>query len=557
MGHAMKKFTPTATAQRGALKAANARTVLATLAPNPWAGATDAKRRVADARMTILGVATAWITDGTSVNLAALTLHGQLSAQMTTSQAMALLVIDATGNGAVPSLPTLKRWLSAFKKSGKAGLLPSHTGRQRVDYGWEARAIELFNLPSKPDYANVAFRLVAENFEQVTHGRVAAYLKTLPATLGKNSPARVGKQLHKLTKQSYKERHMDDIAVGDVYAADGHTCDCYVAHPETGGLFRPELTVFLDLKSRYVVGWWLSESESTTTTLFALSHALTSHNHVPMFIYVDTGSGYKSKLMTDEATGFYAKFNIEPIFALPGNPHGKGWIERFFKTIRNNHDKFFDNGQAYCGDDMAPEINRRLNTEIKNGKRTVQSLAQYTESLTAFFAQYVQTPMPKALLGQTPAQVFGALQRIELGVPMEAVARPATMRRVSRMSVTLDGRRYFDEALALFDGQMVRVEYSMHDDAHAWIATDQGQHICTAAIAARIGVVDKSRIEDQRVKRLDGQIKRLEKHAAEKRGRATPALDMDSVADRLETSAPALLDPVSRPTRRIIDINID
>lgn len=553
MGCAMKKIDK---GNGGQIAPANARTMLAQLAPDPWGAATDAKRRMADARMAILGVAAKWVVDGASVNVCAVTLFDQLRSHIAPSQRMAIQSID----GKVPSLPTLKRWLSAFKKQGKAGLLPSHTGRQRTDYGWESRAIELYNIGSKPNAANVAFRLIAEGYEHVTHDRVKRYLDTMPTTLGKNSPARIGKHLHKLTKQNYKERHMDDLQVGDIYAADGHTVDCYVAHPETGGLFRPELTVFLDLKSRYPVGWWISESESTTTTLFALSNALTSHNHVPMFIYVDVGSGYKAKLMTDEVTGFYSKFAIQPIFAIPGNPHGKGWIERFFRTIRDNHDKFFDNGMAYCGDDMAPEVNRRLSTDLKSGKRSVRSLAEYTESLKQFFAQYVVTPMPRALAGQTPAEVFKSLQPVTIGVQMDAVARPSVLRTASRMSITLDSRRYVCEDLALFDGKKVQVEYDMHDDEHAWVSAEDGRFICVATLTNRIGVVSKSRLDDQRIKRLDGQIKRLEKHADEKRARATGSIDMDAVADSLEMSDGVELLPPSRsrqPPKRIIDMDMD
>lgn len=553
MGYAMKKSDIGAVKggkDLRALKPANTKTVLATLAPDPWTGSTDVKRAVADARLAILGVAARGVLDGVTANAAAEYLFEQMSNRLTTSQRMA---IEQLGMATVPSLPTLKRWLGAYKKQGKAGLLPSHTGRQRVDYGWEARAIELYNIGGKPDPADVAFRLIGEGFEGVTSGKVNAYIKSLPATLGKNSPARIGKHLHKLTKQNYRERHMDDLQVGDVYAADGHTVDCYVAHPDTGGLFRPELTVFLDLKSRYPVGWWISESESTTTTLFALSNALTTHNHTPAFIYVDVGSGYKAKLMTDEVTGFYAKFDIQPIFALPGNPHGKGWIERFFKTIRNRHDKFFDDGMAYCGDDMAPEVNRRLSTDLRSGKRKVRSLAEYIESLKAFFAQYVNTPMQKALDGKTPAEVFAGLQRVELGSPIDAVARPSLMRMVRRQSVTIDKRRYFHDSLALFDGKVVRIEYDLHDDSHVWISAEDGRFIATADITERIGVVSISRLEDQKVKRAQGQVKRLQKHMDEATARAGTVIDMDAVADRLEAQPTDLLDPVSVRSQRAIE----
>ena len=561
-------------------KPADASTALAQLqqksAVDPWLAATEAKRRTADARMAVLGIAAQWVNDGASVNASAETLLDQMSTRPTAAQQVAMDTL-----GGLPSLPTLKRWLADFKKHGKVGLLPKHTGRQRVDYGWEARAVALFNLPSKPGYADVTFCLQREGYDDATVSRVETYLKTMPATLGKTSAARVGKKLHQLTKQNYVERHTDDLNVGDCYAADGHTIDCYLAHPETGNPFRAELTVFLDLKSRAIAGWWISESESSHTTLFALSNALTTHNHVPLFVYVDVGSGYKSKLMTDEVVGFYSKFDIEPIFALPGNPHGKGWIERFFRTIRNRHDKFFADGTVYCGDDAAPETNRRMSVEVRSGKRTLPSLAEYVDSLKVFFAQYMQTPMPVALVGKTPAQMWAELKPVILAMPAEAVARPSVTRTARRQSVTLDGRRYFALSLALYEGKEVRVEYDLHDDAHVWISTLDGRHIGTAQITERKGVISTSRIEDQRAKRLAGQIKRLEKHADEKRERATPVLDLDALADKLELgndtvqalpapNAGNLLDPLrprrepvkqvtktgSKTQQRIIDIDI-
>lgn len=106
--------------------------------------------------------------------------------------------------------------------------------------------------------------------------------------------------------------------------------------------YRPELTVFIDIKSSYIAGWWLSEAESTVSTMFAMSHAMRMHNHVPAWVYVDRGPGYRAKLLSEEGTGFYARFDIGLIGALPGNPHGKGWIERFFRTVRDKHDKRLD-----------------------------------------------------------------------------------------------------------------------------------------------------------------------------------------------------------------------
>ena len=82
-------------------------------------------------------------------------------------------------------------------------------------------------------------------------------------------------------------------------------------------------------------------------------------------------------------------------------------------------------------------------------------------------------------------------------------------------------------------------------------------------------MVSTSRLEDQKVKRLDGQIKRLEKHADEKRARLGNVIDMDAVADRLEMVQPTdlleaqhmQLAPTKakphKPVTMVIDIDVD
>lgn len=383
-----------------------------TLNEDPWETAGEKARSVA--------LAVEQLVRGLDANVGAERLAWALRAELLAAAAGAheyVVLANAAAharwlrNGTVVSEPTIKRAILAYRKGGKNALLPKHTGRVRQAYGWEERAVALYNLPGKPGFADVTSKLIQEGFEGVEEHRVAYYLKALPATLGKFSPARIGQHLHRLTRQKFQRRSLDEVLVGEIYAGDGHTADCYVAHPNTGKPYRPELTVFIDIKSSYIVGWWLSESESTVSTMFALSHAMRTFDHVPAWVYVDRGPGYRARLLSDESTGFYARMDIGVIGALPGNPHGKGWIERFFRTVRDKHDKFFASGQVYCGDDMAPETNRRLSADLSMGRRTLPSLQSYVESFTAWLDHYHSQPQDK-LHGRTPAQVWNDLQPV-------------------------------------------------------------------------------------------------------------------------------------------------
>ena len=524
----------------------------AALNPDPWACASEQQRRVASTREQLLSPLADLVTQGASINHAATLLATQLAsgvADMRSKHLAAML-----GGDEALSFPTLKRWLSAYIKGGKEALLPRHTGRVRKGYGWEARAVELYNQPSKPGFADVASRLIEEGHAEVSPSRVKYYLKALPATLGEFSPARIGQHLHKLRRQKYTRRSLDEVLVGEIYAGDGHTADCYVAHPNTGKPFRPELTMFIDIKSSYIAGWWMSEAESTVSTMYALSHALRQHNHVPAWVYVDRGPGYRARLLSEEGTGFYDRFDIGVIGALPGNPHGKGWIERFFRTVRDKHDKFFAGGMVYCGDDMAPEINRRLSADLSMGRRTLPSLAEYIDSLTRWLEHYHQQPQTK-LGGRTPAQVWAELVPVGHELDGDVIARPREEVTVHRQTVRLHNRHYFAEALALVDATKVDVEYDLHDDSAVWVYDKKGRFLLQAKLVKKLSVLPASRLEEGRDRRLKGQEKRLQRKLDEARARRADPITADGAVAALESLQPAAL-PAPTRTAEVIDIDL-
>lgn len=527
----------------------------AVLADDPWAAATDVQRRTAELREVLIRPLHNLVDGGASINHVAVLFMARVSAGTLDPNTAHVLAMVAKGSDSV-SLKTVKRWLSAYKHQGKAGLLPRNTGRVRKDRGWETSAVEMYNIPSKPGFADVAHALIQAGFEGVTESRVKRFLKALPATLGEHSPARVGQHLHKLKRRHYQRRHVNDLLVGEIYTGDGHTIDCYLAHPNTGKPYRAELTVFMDVKSRFIVGWYLTEAESGISTLFALSHAMVKHDHTPAWVYIDRGAGYRAKMLSDDVTGFYNRFDIKVIGALPGNPHGKGWIERFFRTCRDRHDKFFAGGQVYCGDDMAPEINRRLSAELQQGKRVLPSVQQYVDSYTAWLDHYHRTPM-EVLGGRTPAQVWAELTPINVGLAETCLVRPHELRTVQRQTVRIHNRHYFHEALALFDAKEVDVEYDLHDDRLVWIYDKQGRFLCEAKLVNTISVLPTSRLEEQRDKRLQGQRKRLERKLDEVTARRNDAITTTDVLTALENLNGLAIPAPELPTQGGDVVHID
>jgi len=511
----------------------------AALVDDAWATASESRRKVAESRAAMVAPLAELVTKGASRNNVAKLFMARTMAEINSPQAAhALKLLGAVS----ASQATLKRWISAYLRDGKAGLLPKHTGRVRQNYGWEVRAVALYNVPSKPGFADVAWRLRGEGHESATESRVKRYLKAMPATLGDKSPARIGPHLHRLTRQKFQRRSVAELLVGEIYAGDGHTVDCYVAHPNTGKPFRPELTAFIDIKSRFLAGWYFTESESAVSTLYALSSAMMLHDHVPAWLYIDRGAGYRAKMLSDSATGWYSKFDIGVIGALPGNPHGKGWIERWFRTVRDKHDKHFAGGQVYCGDGMAPETNRRLSAELASGRRELPSYYEYVESFRRFVEQYHNEPMD-VLGGRTPAQVWAELTPVAVGLEADAVMRPSKEATVARQTVRLHNRFYYAEALLLYDGHKVVVEYDLHKDGLVWVHDKKGRLVCEAKLVNTIGVLPTSRIEEGRDRRAAGQVKRLEKHLAEVHARRQDAISAGDQAQAIEQLTPTLPKP--------------
>lgn len=541
----------------------------ATVSTDPWAGATQKKRDIARARLNLIGVGVQYVSEGASVNSVAQMLADKLSlGHISSAQQLALSAL-----GKAPSLPTIKRWLADYKAHGLVGLLPAHTGRVRVDYGWEARAVELYNLPSNPDAGGVAMALQREGYEHVTHERVKTYLDSLSALYTSNSPQRMGEHLHRLTAQAYQPRNKESFQVGEVWAGDGHTIDVYLAHHKTGKPTRYELTLFIDVGSLYVAGWNLSKTESALNTMIALSKGMTENNHIPRHIYIDRGSGWKAKMLNNEMTGWYQSLGISVIAALPRNPHGKSWVERFFRELRDKHDKFFAGGMVYCGDDMAADVITKVHNEAMSGKRVLPSMYDYAHSLNQFIDQHHQTPKD-VLDGRTPAQAWATFERFgleRLGVNAASViTRPAELKKVRRNMIFLHGRMYFHLDLAHYQDKKTEliVEYDIHDDRCVWVHDPQKRLICVAEMVRRADGLSESRILDAENKRAANAEKRIENKLREVKAQNAPMVDMDALADRLELPAPSadqLLNPLPhRPEpvktkqtqQRVIDIDI-
>lgn len=156
------------------------------------------------------------------------------------------------------------------------------------------------------------------------------------------------------------------------------------------------LFAFIDDHSRAIVGYRFGFAEDTVRLAAALRPALASRG-VPEAIYVDNGSAFVDAWLLRAC----AQLGIKLTHSTPGRPQGRGKIERFFRTVR---DQFL---VEITGEPGAP------------GRHQVTDLLE----LNRLFAAWVETAHHRAVhseTGQAP------LARWQVGAPF-ALPAPAAL----------------------------------------------------------------------------------------------------------------------------------
>jgi putative transposase len=188
---------------------------------------------------------------------------------------------------------------------------------------------------------------------------------------------------------------------------------------------RAVLFALLDDYSRYVVGHRWGHGEDTLGMQAALHDGVKTHG-CPRNLYADNGSAYSSHQLAWSA----AVLDIRLVHSKPGKPQGRGKIERWNRTVREQ---------------FLVEIDT-------SGQGCVQSLAELNRLFTAWcHQQYHQCVHSET--GATPVQRYHAEGRTRTPRPDPAVLRRAFLWREQRRvtafaTVALHGNRYeVDSAL--------------------------------------------------------------------------------------------------------------
>jgi putative transposase len=235
------------------------------------------------------------------------------------------------GERVTVSRNTLDRWIRAWRSGGFEALVPS------------PRAGE----PTTP----AAMLDLAVKLKREVPGRTAAQVAEIMATAEGWSPSARTIQRH-FARLGLNTRPdgSPPVAFGRFEAQapnDRWTGDAL--HGPVVEDHRAYLFAFLDDHSRAIPGYRWGHAEDTVRLEAALRHGLASRG-VPASIYVDNGSAFVAAPLLRAC----AILGIRLVHSRPGRPQGRGKIERFFRTVR---DQFLVEVQAR-GPATLVELNR-------------------------------------------------------------------------------------------------------------------------------------------------------------------------------------------------------
>lgn len=220
---------------------------------------------------------------------------------------------------------TLRKWLYRYRHGGLPALEDarrSHLGTQNIPVPIQDRLFELRQKHPRWTFARLLDQLIREKvWDMQTPSRSTLYRFARKTNLSR-APHLV---------QHDPAKPFEHSAFGQMWTAD------FLHGPKIrikGNKRKTYLHVIIDDSTRYVVRAGFYTSEGTEVMMKELMAGVRTHGK-PLRFYTDNGACYKSKHLAFVC----ANLGIYLVHTPPGKPRGRGKVERFFRTVR---DQFLD-----------------------------------------------------------------------------------------------------------------------------------------------------------------------------------------------------------------------
>jgi putative transposase len=384
---------------------------------------------------------------------------------------------------------TLQRWLARYRADGLAGL-----GRAaRADRG-QSRFPETLRLlveglalrTPAPSAAHVHRQVTEvakrEGWPVPSYSCVYAIIRGIDPAM-----ATLAHEGSKRYKEVFDLVHRREAATpNQIWQADHTLLDLWVVTP-SGRPARPWLTLIEDDYSRAVAGYAVNlEAPSALTTALAFRQAIWRKPwpgwHVcgiPDAFHVDHGSDFTSAHLEQ----VMADLKIRAYFSLPGQPRGRGKVERIFGTInqmclpalpgyapRGTPDRA---GQARL---TLAELDQAIGTFI----REIYNLTPHGETGLA--------PQQRWEAGAFIPRMPDSLEQLDL-----LLLTVAKRRKIHPDGIHFQGLRYLDPVLAAYVGDNAVIRYDPRDMAEIRVFTAAGflcRAICPELAGSTVSLKD-------------------------------------------------------------------
>jgi len=384
---------------------------------------------------------------------------------------------------------SLYRWLTRYHNQGLVGLIDTRGGSRFIKQIISEDAFEFFKtmyltqqrLSVKTCWLNINYINKSENRGWKIPSLMYMYkfIKS-QIPLGVQVLHREGIRAYEAKCAPHIQIDPDSVGPGAIWVGDHSQLNCWIRHRNRW--IRPWLTAWQDMRSRAILGFFVSPNPNQTTILQAFKRAVLKYGP-PDVVKVDNGRDYDSESWTgttkvrrralrkgyiDEhlVAGIYAMLDIAVSFAIPYRPKSKP-IERFFDTLDCQFTKTIS---TYCGKDAErkpEELNKLLQREKTISQAyDINSVAEQLEEYIEIYNNSAHTGL--GMNNRTPMQVFASREsrRVLAEGVIDLIARVWSGElTIGKNGVRFKGMYYgqYNTELLIHQGKKVRISYDPDD----------------------------------------------------------------------------------------------
>lgn len=384
---------------------------------------------------------------------------------------------------------------------------------------------------------------------------------------------RLGQKAYKDQCEPFIKRLYDDLQSNDIWVCDNHTFDIFV---DDGGHKKPirvYLTAYMDVRSRKMMGWYVTDTPCSDATLQALRRGIERYG-IPKRILSDNGREFLThdiggrgfrKSQEDEhyIPTILDNLQIEFRTAMVRNARAK-IIERAFREVKEQFSRLHE---GYTGGSITERPER------------LKELAKKAENFTPFaaFSKYVDTYIEGwfnhqahsgvGMGGKTRNQVYAdnlyelrTATPEELNLMMMRNSRMVTFRR-DGLTLRLYGAEigYWSEDLWRSHlGEKVYFRYNPDDLREIRVYDEQDRFLGTAQQMAALSYYASKEEVAERMREQRKLEKTIAAYKKDNDLHGEDALALKLAAAERDQELPEILDPkIITPIRKIDETEQD